>query len=110
MWPLGFHVVLVFYGSIPPAQTHAKTLDSAFTYLKTDHPRLILTEVRLIELRKLAVSSFEVSEGMRFLRKKGDALLSKPLVKENSQAFLETSRDLLDRIFVLAFLSRFDDD
>jgi Heparinase II/III-like protein len=84
--------------------------DGMFNKLAPNHPRLILTETRLDELRTEEKKGQAFTEGMQYLRSKGQQILSQPTEAYVQGQLLETSRSILDRVFTLAFLARFDKD
>jgi len=81
--------------------------------LKKSHPRLIVTDTRLEEIRSIAAKDPMVAEWIERARKETDTILDeKPSHFEipDGKRLLATSRKVLDRVYHLAFFYRYDKD
>ena len=77
--------------------------------LKKSHPRLIVTDTRLEEIRSIAAKDPKVAEWIERARKKTDKILDqKPNIF--GKPLLEISRSVMDRVYHLAFFYRYDKD
>lgn len=88
--------------------------DSILNGLKESHPRLILTEERISEIRDQTASDPAAAEFLKQLIEKGESILGQePVVrsvKGPRKSGLSACRTALDRITTLALLYRLDGD
>jgi hypothetical protein len=76
--------------------------------LRQEHPRLILTEQRLAELKKLARSDSVLAELVEHTVGRADKLLKKPLLERKLKGprLLGVSREMVDRTYTLGLAYR----
>ena len=84
-------------------------VDAAFDSSLAAHPRLLLTDEKMAEVRKKIARDSRWSELFEELRKVGDSLSERSVLerKLEGKRLLDVSRDGLHRIFTWAFLYRY---
>jgi len=91
----------------------APTKETVLSKLDKGHPRLIVTDTRLEEIRSIAAKDPMVAEWIERAREKTDTILDeKPshFERPDGRRLLPVSRKVLDRVYHLAFFYRYDKD
>lgn len=85
---------------------------SLFNVLQPSHPRLILTQNRIAELRKIIKTDPTAAEYFKNLTEQGQSMLKQKPIEHVliGPRLLDKSRKALDRITTLALLYRLDGD
>ncbi|MFP4053327.1 MAG: heparinase II/III family protein [Phycisphaerae bacterium] len=76
--------------------------------LQQEHPRLILTEERLAELRKIARTDRLLADLVEYTIARADKLMKKPMLKRELKGprLLGVSREMVDRAYTLGLAYR----
>jgi len=111
MWKpaLAFLAMLTFCSAVmadPPVRV--PTADRVLATLVKDHPRLILTDKRLAELKTLAKTDKLLARGVADVIREADSLARKPklVYKVVGPRLLSVSRDCVRRMYALGFAWR----
>ncbi|QYY34830.1 DUF4962 domain-containing protein [Ruficoccus sp. ZRK36] len=99
----------VFAQEAAPAQETPAVDMSVLDHLKEGHPRLMLTDERLAELKELAKTDEDLQHYVEEMFKKADKLLEKKDLEyapNDRNTILWTSRDCMDRAYTLGLAYR----